>query len=500
MELSMECKNLINGKFTDSHTGKVFESRNPADKNEIIGTAPQSDETDVNTAVDAALNAYEQWRNTSRIKRGEFLDEFAQLVKQNREELAILMSNECGKGINESRADVTEGIHMAQYVFGTARMPYGDVVASEIAEKDSFMRRKPKGVATAITPWNFPFAIPLWLICPSVLEGNTIILKPSSETPCVAYKMSEYFNKAGFPPGVINVVYGDGKTCGNVLVKDQRINVALFVGSASVGASIKKLSAEHYDRMCACEMGGKNAVIILEDANMDIALNAAITSAYKTTGQRCTSASRMIVHEKMIDEFTEGFVSLSKKINIGSPLNEDVFMGPLINDAAVKKFEFYNQLAKKEGANVLLEGERLTDNKYKKGHFVSPFVYKMNHNQESRVLNEEVFAPHVAIIPVKDLEEAIAVYNSTPYGLSCSVITEDYRKAKEIRDRCEYGLGYVNLPTIGAEVHLPFGGVKKSGTGLPSASTLIDVVTHRTAWTINYGEEIKMAQGLKSEV
>ncbi len=252
--------------------------------------------------------------------------------------------------------------------------------------------------------------------------------------------------------------------------------------------------------MCACEMGGKNAVIILEDANMDIALNAAITSAYKTTGQRCTSASRMIVHGKVIDEFTERFVSLSKKINIGSPLNEDVFMGPLINDAAVKKFEFYNQLAKKEGANVLLEGERLTDNKYKKGHFVSPFVYKMNHNQESRVLNEEVFAPHVAIIPVKDLEEAIAVYNSTPYGLSCSVITENYRKAKEIRDRCEYGLGYVNLPTIGAEVHLPFGGVKKSGTGLPSASTLIDVVTHRTAWTINYGEEIKMAQGLKSEV
>lgn len=500
MEPSMECKNLINGKFTGSHTGKVFESRNPADKNEIIGTAPQSDETDVNTAVDAAFNAYEQWRNTSRIKRGEFLDEFAQLVKQNHEELAILMSNECGKGINESRADVTEGIHMAQYVFGTARMPYGDVVASEIAEKDSFMRRKPKGVVTAITPWNFPFAIPLWLICPSVLEGNTIILKPSSETPCVAFKMSEYFSKAGFPPGVINFVYGDGKTCGNVLAKDQRINVALFVGSASVGASIKKLSAEHYDRMCACEMGGKNAVIILEDANMDIALNAAITSAYKTTGQRCTSASRMIVHEKVIDEFTEGFISLSKKINIGSPLNEDVFMGPLINDAAVKKFEFYNQLAKKEGANVLLEGERLTDNKYKKGHFVSPFVYKMNHNQESRVLNEEVFAPHVAIVPVKDLEEAIAVYNSTPYGLSCSVITEDYRKAKEIRDRCEYGLGYVNLPTIGAEVHLPFGGVKKSGTGLPSASTLIDVVTHRTAWTINYGEEIKMAQGLKSEV
>lgn len=489
----MEGKNYVNGAFVDGTSGDRFESRNPANFNEVLGTFPLSSEQDVNNAVSAAKAAYYGWRRLSRIKRGEYLDEFTQLLKKDREELSRLVTKECGKGIIEGRADVTEGIHMCQYVFGTVRMPHGDVIDSEIPEKDAFLRRKPKGVVAAITPWNFPFAIPLWLICPSVVEGNTVVLKPSRETACTANKIAEYAHKAGFPPGVINVVQGG---CGDFLVKHPDTHVVLFVGSNDVGSEIKQIVAGFYDKMCACEMGGKNALIVLDDANLDVAVNAAIISAFKTSGQRCTSASRLIIHEKVLAEFERRFVETTKRMRIGDPLDENVFMGPVINQAATEKITRYNDLAKKEGAKMLLDGGRLTGNEYKKGYFMSPFVYRMQNNPKSRVLREEVFGPHVAIIPVKDIDEAIEVHNDTDYGLTCAVITEDFRNAKRIRDDCEYGLGYVNLPTIGAEVHLPFGGVKKSGTGLPSASTLIDVVTHRTAWTVNYAREIKMAQGL----
>jgi len=489
----MEGKNYINGAFVYGTSGEIFESRNPADTDEVLGTFPLSSETDVNNAVHAAQEAYRDWRRLSRIKRGEYFDEFVQLLKKNREEISRLVTKECGKGIVEGRADVTEGIHMVQYVFGTVRMPHGDVIDSEIPEKDAFMRRKPKGVVAAITPWNFPFAIPLWLICPSVVEGNTVILKPSRETACTANKIAEYAHKAGFPPGVINVVHGG---CGDLLVKHPDTHVVLFVGSNDVGSEIKKIVAGFHNKMCACEMGGKNALIVLDDANLDIAVNAAIISAFKTSGQRCTSASRFIVHEKVLGEFEKRFVETTKRLRIGNPLDEDIFIGPVINQSATEKIARYNELAKKEGAIVLLDGGRLTGEHYKKGYFMSPFVYRMENNPKSRVLREEVFGPHVAIIPVKGIDEAIEVHNDTDYGLSCAVITEDFRKARRIRDDCEYGLGYVNLPTIGAEVHLPFGGVKKSGTGLPSASTLIDVVTHRTAWTVNHAMEIKMAQGL----
>ncbi|MGR3311523.1 MAG: aldehyde dehydrogenase family protein, partial [Candidatus Brocadiales bacterium] len=391
-------------------------------------------------------------------------------------------------------------IHMVQYCFATTRMPFGDVVASEIAEKDSFMRRKPKGVVAAISPWNFPFAIPLWLMGPSITEGNTIVLKPSSETPAVAHKMAEAFHEAGFPPGVLNFIYGPGGKCGSALVKHIETVVVLFVGSYDVGAETKKICAGYSDKMVACEMGGKNAIIVMDDADLDVAVNSAIISAFKTTGQRCTSASRLIVHKKVLSKFEKNFVNAAKRMRIGDPQDEDVFMGPLINEASVKKVTSYNDLSKKEGAKILLQGKRLVDKEHKKGCFMSPHIYRMEHNTKSRVLNEEVFGPHVAIIPIKNLDEAIEVYNSTEYGLSMAIITEDYRKAREARERCEYGLGYVNLPTIGAEVHLPFGGAKKSGTGLPSASTLVDVVTHRTAWTVNNAKEIKMSQGMKAEI
>ena len=495
----VECKNYINGDFA-GYEGKRLEKRSPADIREVVGTLPQSSEDEVNSAVDAARGAYPSWRALSRIARGVYLDKLVQILKKKKEPLAELITREMGKGINEAMADVIEGIHMVQYVFGTSRMPFGDVVSSEIAEKDSFMRRKPKGVVAVIAPWNFPLAIPLWMIAPSLAEGNTVVFKPSKESPCTAHRLAECIQEAGIPPGVINIVYGSGEKCGTLLVRHPDVSVVLFTGSSEVGQQVQKICAESTDKMCACEMGGKNAIIVLDDADMDLAVNAAVVSAYKTTGQRCTSASRIIVHKSRLKEFEKKFVKMSQMIRIGNPLDPDVFTGPLINETQLNKVLRYNQLARDEGARVLLDGRRLSDGELENGYYLSPFVYRMTHRHDCRVLREEVFGPHVAVIPVKDLDQAIEVYNDTDFGLSCSVITEDFRKAREVRDRCEYGLGYVNLPTIGAEVHLPFGGVKKSGTGLPSASTLIDVVTHRTAWTINYAREIKMPQGMKVDV
>lgn len=496
----MKGKNFIQGRWVDSYSGQLLESRNPADWDEVVGKAPRSNGVDVQQAVSAAREAFPAWRRLSRIKRAEYLDAFVQLVKRDYEDLSRLVSREAGKSINEARADVTEGIHMIQHEFGLGRMPFGEIVASEIEDKDSFIRRKPKGVIAAITPWNFPFAIPLWLIGPSLLEGNTVVFKPSEETPLIAERIVEYFERADLPPGVLNLVQGTGEEAGKPLVRHPDVDVVVFTGSYEVGSEIKEVCAKDYKKMAVCEMGGKNAVIIFDDADLKLAVNASILSAFKTTGQRCTSAGRLIVHEQIVDAFEREFVQLTKRLNIGDPLSEKTFMGPLINEAGRKKVESYNELAVKEGGKVLLEGGRPQGKAYEKGYFVNPFVYRMEYSSQSRVLREEVFGPHVAIIPFRTMEDAVRIYNDTPYGLSLAVITEDYRKARIIREECEYGLGYVNLPTIGAEVHLPFGGIKKSGTGIPSAAGLVEAVTHKTAWTINHAREIKMAQGLKTGI
>jgi aldehyde dehydrogenase (NAD+) len=494
-----QAMNLIRGRWHESASGKRFESLNPADTREVIGTAPCSNASDVDAAVRAAREAYPMWKAMSRVKRGELIDNLAQLIKRDLNALSELVTRECGKPINEGRADVVEALHMTQYVAGMARMPHGEIIDSEIAEKDAYILRKPKGVVACITPWNFPVAIPLWTILPSLLEGNTVVFKPSEDTPICGHVLAELFVEAGFPPGVFNVVHGPGEDAGDPLVHHPEVDVVVFTGSYDVGRYIIQECAKQH-KFAAVEMGGKNAVIVLDDANLEIALNAAILSAFKTSGQRCVSSNRIIIHEKLEPEFTPRFVELAKRINIGNGLREDTFMGPLINEQGVEKYLYHNQKAIEEGAEVLLPGGVLKDGEYQYGHFVAPFVYRMRHRADSFALKEEAFSPHVAIIPVSDLDEAIHVYNDTKYGLAMAVITEDYRKWRYVRDHCEFGVGYVNLPSIGAEVHLPFGGVKGSGNGHPSASALFDAVTHKVAFTVNHATEIKMAQGLSAKI
>lgn len=477
----------------------TFPSVSPSNRNEVIGTFPLGTPENAHDAVAAAKTVYPSWRRTSRILRAECFDRLARIIDRETDNLARLMVHECGKTLAECRAEVIEGLHMVQYVFGTGRMPIGTIVASEIDEKDAFVRRKPKGVVAVITPWNFPFAVPLWMLGPSLVEGNTAVFKPSEDTPGIGQRLVELFVEAGFPAGTINLVHGDGKV-GEALVRNHDISVVLFTGSYDVGHRIQQLSADFPDRIVAAEMGSKSAVIVCEDANLGLGVNAAILSAFKTSGQRCVSAGRILISEKIIDEFAKRYAATAKRLRVGDPLDSLTFTGPLINDAAMQKVLGYNQLAKDEGATVLVEGGRISDSKLKDGNFLSPFVYRLEHGSRVRSLREEVFGPHVALIPFKTNDDAVRIYNDTDYGLSMAVITESYRTMRLFREECEFGMGYVNLPCIGAEVHLPFGGVKKSGNGHPSAAGLVDAVTHKVAWTVNHGTEIRMAQGLSASV
>src|SRR4051812_25318763 len=334
-------RNLIAGRWLPVN-GAGFESRSPARASDVVGVFPSSGKAGADEAVAAARAAYPNWRRTSRILRAELFDNLAQLVKREVDSLAQLMARECGKVLSECRAEVVEGLHMIQYVFGTGRTPTGDVVASEIAEKDAFVRRKPWGVVAVITPWNFPFAVPLWMLGPSLVEGNTAVFKPSEDTPAIGQRLVELFLEAGFPPGVINLVHGDG-TVGEALVQNRDANVVLFTGTWDVGRRIQQVSAEVSDRIVAAEMGSKSAGIVCADARLDLAVNAALISAFKPSGQRCVSAGRVLVHESLIDRFSAELAARARRIRIGDPLDAGSFTGPVINEAAVQKVEGYNR-------------------------------------------------------------------------------------------------------------------------------------------------------------
>ncbi|MBI2450911.1 MAG: aldehyde dehydrogenase family protein [Parcubacteria group bacterium] len=479
-----------------------FRVYNPANRKQI-GLAPCAGEYEINEAVGAAEEAFTKWSKWSWVKRAEVIDDLVQLVKAHFEEIAVLITQESGKHINEARADVTEGIHMLQYCVGRGRQAIGEKIPSEFSEKESEIFLQSKGVFVVITPWNFPFAIPTWLIGPSLVSGNTVIFKPSEETPFSGEYLIRLFDKAAkkhnAPPGILNLIHGNGEI-GKHLVCHPRVVGLLFTGSYAVGKKIKKIAAESDEKFAICEMGGKNSLIVLKDANLNLALNAAILSAYKTTHQRCVSADLIIVEEKIEKEFTKKFLDLTDRMVFGDPFDSKVFAGPLINETAVINHHFYRKKVIEEGIE-LLRGDLRDDNFT---NFVKPNVFRLHYRDgfdfDSHVFKEEAFTPNIAIIIVRDFEEALKTANSTPYGLSMSLITEDWRKMREFKTLAKAGLKYINLPTIGAEVQLPFGGIRRSGTGMPSAAGLFDYMCYKTAFTVNYGKEINLAQGLSSEV
>ncbi|KYH25768.1 alpha-ketoglutarate semialdehyde dehydrogenase [Halalkalicoccus paucihalophilus] len=496
-------QHYIAGEWTDGDGEETFESENPA-TGESLGTFRQGTEADIDRALAAADGAFEEWRDLSYIDRAEYLWDIYHELKERHDELGRVVTEECGKEISEGKADVAEAWHMVEWAAGNARHPHGDVVPSEIPAKDAYMRRKPRGVVGCITPWNFPVAIPFWHMAVTLVEGNTVVWKPAEQTPRCGQIIAEMFEDAGIPDGVFNMVQGFGDA-GNAIVEDERVSTVLFTGSAEVGHEIAGKVGAEPGKLAACEMGGKNGIIVTEQADMDTAVHSAIMSSFKTTGQRCVSSERLIVHSDLYDEFKERYVELAKNVKIGDPMEEDTFMGPVVDESQVEKFHKYNDLARKEGGRVLVDRAEPDPAELPEGseggHWVGPFVYEVDYDPELRCLQEEVFGPHVALVEYSgDVERAIEIHNDTPYGLAGAIISEDYRQINAFRDYGEVGLGYANLPCIGAEVHLPFGGVKKSGNGYPSAREVIEAVTERTAFTLNNSRDIEMAQGLSADI
>jgi aldehyde dehydrogenase (NAD+) len=488
-------KNYINGQFKQE--SETYENVNPATE-EVLGVFPNSPESTVHEAVSSAREAFENWKRISRIERAEYMLKVAAILGRRTWEVAEAISLETGKNFNESIAEINEAIHMAQYTFGSGRTPQGEAIASELAEKDSYMLRKPKGVIAIISPFNFPIAIGgFWCAAPAMVEGNAVVLKPSEDAPYSSQLCAEIYDEAGLPDGVFNVVHGEGET-GDALAHAD-VDHICFTGSAEVGQHIRKVAAESWHKTTSCEMGSKSAVVIFDDANMDLALDACLASALKLSGQRCVSSGRLIVQQGIAEEFAEKFVSKVDQVKTGNPFlpngkpDGSMYYGPLINKQGMEKVEKYNEMvAKDPKATLMREGKRLGS----KGYFMTPTIYGTQW-RDVPYLKEEVFGPHVAIIPFNDIGDAMRIYNDTDFGLALGVVTEDFKKARIMRDECDAGMIYWNGGSIAAESHMAFGGVKKSGNGFPSAARTFRAVTHEISWTVNHGEGLSFPQGMK---
>ena len=499
-------KNYVGRKFL-KHNGHRYQNINPA-TGENLGDFPISEPKDVIKACSIARLSFNKWRHLSRVQRGDYFYNLSKIIEMRREELATVISLETGKNYNESIAEVNEALHMAMYAFGSGRLPHGEAVASEISEKDSYMLRKPKGVIAIISPFNFPAAIgAFWCAAPAIVEGNTVVLKPSEDAPMSSQICAEMYHEAGFPKGVFNLVHGEGPT--RKFLVQQNIDHVCFTGSAIVGKNIRKECARSWHKTTSCEMGSKSACIVFNDANLDLVMEATVASAFKLSGQRCVSSGRMIVQRDIYNKFVDLFIEEAKKVKTGNPFlqeegetydwtsfvpDENITYGPLINEQGLDKVEYYNEMVFGDsGADVILRGERIGD----KGYFMSPTVYKSEWRKDAPYLKEEVFGPHVALVPFDTIDEAIRIYNDTEFGLAVGVLTEDFRKARHCRDRCDFGMCYWNGGSIAAESHLAFGGVKKSGNGYPSAARTFRAVTHEVSWTVNHAESLSFPQGMK---
>ena len=510
--MKMEGKNYINGKWSTTETG--YYNINPS-TGESLGTFPSSGPMEVEIAVEVARRTFYKWKKVSRFVRSDYMNKVAQIIERRRDELATVISLETGKTFNESIAEVNEALHMAQFAFGSGRYPHGEAVASEIQDKDSYMLRKPKGVIGIITPFNFPLAIGMfWNAAPALVEGNTIVIKPSEDAPMSTQLAVEIYEEAGLPHGVINLVHGSGLT-GNLLAHAD-VDHICFTGSAEVGQRIRKVAAESWHKTTSCELGSKSACIVFDDVEFSLTIPAAIASAFKLSGQRCVSSGRMIVQRSIYDEFAKRFAEEASKLKTGNPFkkvlgttgtpdavcwedyvpDEEVYYGPLINEQAYNKVSEYNQMVTNDGlAEVLLESDTIVGNG---SYFLTPCVYKSEwRGVDAPYLRNEVFGPHVAIIPFDTMEDAIRIYNDTEYGLAVGILTNDFRKARVMRDECDAGMIYWNGGSIAAESHLAFGGVKKSGNGFPSAARTFRAVTHEISWTVNHADKLTFPQGMK---
>jgi acyl-CoA reductase-like NAD-dependent aldehyde dehydrogenase len=484
--------NFVDGVWGPSESGATSENRNPANTSELVGLFPDSTAKDAEAAIAAAKKAYQSWRLAPAPKRAELLFKAAQIIAARKEEFARDMTREMGKVLDETRGDVQEAIDMTYFLAAEGRRLHGQTAPSELRDKFAMSLRQPIGVCSMITPWNFPMAIPSWKIIPALVCGNTVVLKPSELTPLSSVHFVKVLEEAGIPAGVVNLVTG-GPAVGEVLTTHPDVSVVSFTGSTAVGKLVNQNAAPFFKKV-HLEMGGKNAIMIMEDAQLELALEGCLWGGFGTTGQRCTAASRVIVHEAVHDRFVESFVKRAAALRVGDGLDPATQMGPSISEKQLQKVMSYVEIGAQEGATIACGGKRLTTGAHANGFFHEPTVFT-NVKASMRIAREEIFGPVVSVIKVSSLDEAVAVANDVAYGLSCSIYTQDINRAfKAMRD-VYTGIFYVNAPTIGAEVHLPFGGTKATGNGHREAGlACLDVFSEWKSIYVDFSGKLQRAQ------
>ncbi len=495
--MPQQFQNLIHGLWCDSSSGQTFENRNPANWKELLGTFPLSTKEDVDRAAAAALTAYRSWRLVPAPERGDILRRTGEIMVRRKDELAEIMTREMGKPLTETRGDVQEGIDTAFYCATEGRRLFGINTPSELRNKLNLSFRVPIGVCGLITPWNFPMAIPTWNLFPGLVAGNTFVFKPAEDTPQTANVLVEILMEAGLPAGCVNIVHGAGSTVGVAITEHPDILAVSFTGSTETGRIVAQNCGKQTKHVCL-EMGGKNAQIVMNDADLELALEGVLWGAFGTTGQRCTATSRLILHEAIHDEMVERLTKAAAKLRLGNGLHSTTDVGPVINEKQRKNIEKYVKIGKDEGAKRVLGGEvaggRAGSTDLRDGWFYQPTIFT-GVTPTMRIAKEEIFGPVLSVLKCRSLEEAIEINNSVIYGLSSSIYTRDVNAAmRAVRD-IEAGITYINSATIGAEAHMPFGGVKATGNGHREGGwAVFDFYTEWKSVYIDYSGKLQRAQ------
>ncbi len=487
-------RNFIDGEWVESGSKRAFDDRNPADRSEVIGTFQDSDRGDVEAAVEAAQRAFKRWRLTPAPKRAEYLFRMAEILVRRKEEYAREMTREMGKPLKEARGDVQEAIDVCYYIAGEGRRLHGFTTPSELSNKACYTTRMPVGIAALLAPWNFPMAIPSWKLIPALVCGNTVVLKPASDAPLSAYHLVKLTQEVGMPRGTVNYVTGSGDAVGGALTRHPGVALVSFTGSSEVGRLVNLACADGFKRV-SLEMGGKNAMIVMDDARLDLAVEGAVWGAFATAGQRCTATSRIIVHKKVHREFVLKLAERAAALKVGDGLDESVDVGPLVNEAQLKKVMDYVQIGRDEGADPILGGIRLTKSDYGRGHFFPPTIFT-GVTPKMRIAREEIFGPVVSVLAADGLDDALEIANDSVYGLSSAIYTQDLNRAFVAARDLETGITYVNSSTIGAETHLPFGGTRRTGNGHRegAAQTALEIFSEWKTVYVDYSGKLQKAQ------
>jgi acyl-CoA reductase-like NAD-dependent aldehyde dehydrogenase len=486
-------KNFIDGEWVEASTGQTFENRNPADTRDVVGIFQRSGKADVDAAVGAAKAAFAKWRLIPAPRRAEIIYRAAEMLMERKEDYARDMTREMGKILKETRGDVQEAVDTAYYMAGEGRRMFGPTTPSELPNKFAMAVRQPIGICGMITPWNFPMAIPSWKLLPALVCGNTCVIKPAQDTPLSTFNLVRVLYDAGLPRGVVNIVTGFGSEVGTPLTEHADVRAISLTGSSAVGRIVGTTAAKSF-KHCSLELGGKNPMIVLDDANLDLAIEGGLWGGFGTTGQRCTATSRIIVQKGIYGDFIERYVERAKALKVGNGLDETVEMGPAINENQLKTDLSYVDIGKAEGARLKCGGNRLDKGEYQTGYFMEPTVF-VDVDPKMRIAQEEIFGPVVSIIPCDDLEDAIEIANGIEYGLSSALYTKDVNRAFTAMRDLDAGITYINAPTIGAEVHLPFGGVKATGNGHREGGLgAIDFYSEWKSIYVDYSDRLQKAQ------